>query len=241
MDKPPSNFFSLISHSRKYLSGIFFAAILFVQLFSCSNSAPVVTQVNAKVVYDFENEKDKPIQKLSLFLEMKSEVRRIDQIHIYHKETGYRWIINNPVIFETGSSQFAGYTNCQIAGVLNDIPNGEYQVCYYDAQGRETFSSFNINENTNKTSELKKIKPVFSDSEVKLLIAIYDEDSKLLFYSIPNEEFEVDKINQTFNSERIFKFNKKASYFRLFYETEDRVYIMPKVYKIPPKEETAKK
>lgn len=238
MDKPPSNFFSLISHLRKYLSGIFFTAIFSVLFFSCSNTAPVVSNINAKVVYDYDNAKDKPVQKLSVCLEMKSEVRRIEQINIYHPDTGYRWIIKNPVIFENNSLQYAGYTNCQIAGALNDIPEGEYQVCYYDAQGRETFTNFNITKNEKEVSNLTKLKKQITD--LKVYIAIYDEDSKVLFYSVPNEEFEVDKINQTFNSERIFKFNKKASYFRLFYETEDRVYIMPKVYKIPPKEETDK-
>lgn len=238
MDKPPSIFFSLISHSRKYLGGIFFATIFSIIIFSCSNTAPVVSNINAKVVYDYDNAKDKPVQKLSICLEMDSEVRRIEQINIYHKETGYRWIIKNPVIFETNEMQYAGYSNCQIAGVLNDIPDGEYQVCYYDAQGRETFTNFNISKNEKDISNLTKLKRQITD--LKVYIAIYDEDSKVLFYSVPDAEFEVDKINQTFNSEKIFKSNKKAAYFRLFYETEDRVYIMPKVYKIPPKEETDK-
>ncbi|MBQ0162335.1 MAG: hypothetical protein KBS84_04125 [Treponema sp.] len=241
MDKPPSNYFSLFSRFLKSLSGICLTVISVFIFFSCSNTAPEISKVNAKVVYDFENEKDKPVQKLSLFLEMKSEVRRIEQINVYHKDTGYRWVITNPAIFETGSNQFAGYSNCQIAGFLNDIPKGEYQVCYLDSQGRETYTQFEITKNENSISNLSKLKQYLGLENVQVWLACYDEDSKLLSYSNPDADFEINPASITYNGDKIFTKYKKAVYFRLMFEKDDKIYITPKVYKDSKTEEKVKK
>lgn len=235
MDKPPSNFYNKFSQIKKVLSGIFFTAIFVSIFFSCANTAPDISSINAKVVYDFENDKDKPVQKLTIFLEMKSEIRRIEQINIYHKKTGYRWIIKDPLLFETNSKQFAGYTNCQVAGILNDIPEGEYQVCYLDSQGRETFNTFLISKNEYSTKNLLKFKKDFSPEDYKLMLAVYDEESKLISYSVPEAKFEISKENMTYNGDSIFKTYSKASFFRLIYEGSEKIFIMPKVFKAEKK------
>lgn len=231
MDKPPSNFFNLFSQILKVTCLLFCFIFFSFFYFSCSNTAPDISNVNAKVIYDYENNADRPVQKLSIFLQMKSEVRRIEQINIYHKETGYRWIIKSPLIFETNSNQYAGYTNCQVAGILNEIPEGDYQVFYIDSQGRETFSNFSISKNENSIQNTKKIESYLASDETNLMLAVYDKDSKLISYSKPESKFEINKENQTYNGEIIFKTFSEASFFRLIFETKEKVYMLPKVFK----------
>ena len=61
-----------------------------INLVSCSNTAPAIVNCEAKVVFDFENEKDTPKQKMNLFLKMTSDVRRTETINVNHNSSGLK-------------------------------------------------------------------------------------------------------------------------------------------------------
>ena len=122
---------------------VLFCAFCF---FSCANNSPEISSVEAKIVYDFESEDAKPVQKLSFFLNMNSDVRRVENINVYNEETGYRWIINNPQLIQNeGSRQYAGYTYLTAAVADNGLmPQGKYTVFYLDSCGKDSFGFFNV-------------------------------------------------------------------------------------------------
>ena len=99
MDKPPPA-------TQKIL-----LLLLSTLFFSCSQTSPSVNSVEAYVVFDFDNEISKPQQRLSVFVNLESEVQRTSAIIVKNKENSYIWNVSYPSLISAGDSQWAGYTN----------------------------------------------------------------------------------------------------------------------------------
>lgn len=222
----------------KFLLSIF---LFFVSIFSfcgCQNSIPKGNSVNTKIIYDYENENLLPSQKLSFFLEMQSDVRRVDYINLYHEKSGYRWIISNPLISKVDKVYYTGYSNCVVSTNSffskkdNIIPNGDYNVYYMDAKGREFVQSFNLEYEQDfaslKCSDMIK---TLSEKDYSVFIGLYSQEGNLIFYGEPKQEWQVSKQNYSYNTNSIFNYDTKVSFFRIFYEYENQVFVMPKIEK----------
>lgn len=205
--------------------------VLFSALyFSCSNSAPVITSVEAKIVYDYESEKVRPVQKLSFFLSMDSDVRRVEYINVYNEDTGYRWIINSPNIIQTeGDRQYAGYTHLTAAVADNAlVPQGNYTVYYIDSCGNEAVNFFKVEydkDDAKLTSEKLLEKKSFDKNDI--MLAVYSMDSNLLFYDTPYVRF--GERNSVDFKEDVKINIPDAAYYRIFYKENNIIYIMPRV------------
>ena len=232
MDKNPFFHFKNFIAVKAKLPVLFSAVFIFIAV-SCQNSAPKVSKVYTKVVYDYENEDSFPVQKFSFFLQMDSDVRRIDSIQLYHKETGYRWVINNPLITKSDNTFYAGYTNCSSSSQDNFlIPKGAYSVCHIDSQGREAFSEFNLDYDESASSKhYGDIKEILDAENAILYIGVYSQDGELIYYGLPDKKWNVTKTNLVWNSDAVFKDNKNSAFFRIFYDIENCIYIAPKIMK----------
>lgn len=200
---------------------------------SCSNTAPQVVLSDAKVVFDFEDEKSVPKQKMNLFLKMDSDVRRAELLNIYHNRTGLRWIVSNPMISQAENYYYAGYTNIQGVSQSGErIPKGDYSVHYIDAEGREESTSFSINYDEKilamKSNEFLS---TLKNSNPKILIGIYSKELNLLFYGSPKKEWNVTKDMKNIKNELIFNSYSGSSFYRVFFVIDNNVFIMPQVEK----------
>lgn len=206
---------------------VLFCAFCF---FSCANNAPEISSVEAKIVYDFESEDAKPVQKLSFFLNMNSDVRRVENINVYNEETGYRWIINNPQLIQNeGSRQYAGYTYLTAAVADNGLmPQGKYTVFYLDSCGKDSFGFFNVEydrDDAKLTAKKLLEKKNFGRSSV--MIAVYSKESDLLFFDAPFAR--LGESEDLAYKEEVEKNFPEAAYYRIFYKSENIIYIMPKI------------
>lgn len=228
-------FFFLPQYLSKNASvfGFIFSIIFFPLLNSCSNDLPEGEAISTKIIYDFEKSSEKPIIKFSLFVKMKSDVRRVDYINLFHLESGYRWIIEEPILTKVNDDFYAGYTNC--SSVISDdynFPEGTYSVYYVDAKGEEYFTSFNLKYlDFPKSFSSDEFKNILNFEDKSIYIGMYSEDNSLVYYDKVMQNLEIDIFSGNYNLEEIFKLNNSAHYFRIFYDFDKVVYILPKVYK----------
>lgn len=217
-------------------SFLFFCALFF---FSCQNAQPKGNSVQAKFVYDFENETNPPTQKLSFFIELESDSRRVDFINLYHKKTGYRWILDKPLISKVDDKYFAGYTNCVFQPsydlekkAFQSFPEGEFDAFYVDAKGQDFFLSFELNYEKNFISEnYLQVQKALSNSECEFFLGLYSSDGTLIYYGKPDSSWNFSKENFSYDKNAIFKYNNEVNFFRIFYELKNEIYISPKIEK----------
>lgn len=214
----------------KYILLCFFSICL---ILSCSDSAPSIVNSEAKIVFDFQDEKSLPVQKMNLFVKMTSDSRRAESINVYHNESGYRWVINNPVISQVDNYYFAGYTNIQATGNTDSrLPEGEYSICYMDAQGREEYSTVRIKYDEKflkmKSDEILKF---VSNKNPVLYAGIYSKNQELIYFGTTKKEWNITKEMKDINRSRLFNSYKDAEFFRVFIELDDCVFVMPEINK----------
>lgn len=213
MDKPPTakNIFS---------QSIIFLLLVFLS--SCAMSVPEIVSVDAKVVFDYEDNESLPEQRLSVFTDMKSNVLRTASISVKEENSGYVWNLVYPTTISSSDKQWAGYTN--LAPVPNtNIKAGMYSVTYTNALGDEVKSDFAIMypEELNNSKALDV--PRILGNIQKENVAVFSKDSVLLFYGQRKRVWETD--------ERIFKEIDKSEYLRTCYSLGNVMCFMPKVYK----------
>ncbi len=204
-----------------------------VSFFSCSNTAPGIITTDCKLVFDYEDEKSFPVQKLNVCLKMDSDVRRVENINIYHSKSELRWVVLNPVITQADNYYYAGYTNLQsVPQMAETIPDGEYTVCFMDSAGREGYSKFDIQYDREFASmKLSQFLDDLKSHEPKIYVGIYSHDGTLLYYGVSRKEWNVTRNYENINELMIFSQYKEAEMFRVFYHLDNNVFIMPKVMK----------
>lgn len=228
MDKNP--FFKINSKFSLKFCLIIIASLFYL---SCSTNTPSIVSVDAKVIYDFESDGSKPVQKLNVFLRMDSDVRRVDSMTICHKQTGYRWVITNPMISHSDNTYYAGYTNLTGSSQNdNSLPQGEYSVFCIDASGRECYAEFSISLDF----DLEKIKSAdvvngYDPDTQFFHVGLYSQEANLLYYGAPKKDWQTPQKTFGLDSKKIFSQYKEASFYRVFNYRNNNVFILPKVQK----------
>lgn len=170
--------------------------LLIIQFFllSCSNVLPELEQSDYSVIFDYKNENLPPDVRLAVFMESKSDVRRFSRIRIKSLETGFIWDFDNieMVLESDGGSQWAGNTNLK-APENEVIPNGKYEVTYYNADEKYVSSSIEVEYDTSfydiKATEIEKI---MKENGGILKIAIYNKEKLMIYFGEKTEEFQTD-------------------------------------------------
>ena len=171
-------------------------SLLIIQFFllSCSNVAPELEQSDYSVIFDYKNENIPPDVRLAIFMESKSDVRRFSRIKIKSLETGFIWDFDNieMVLESDGGSQWAGNANLK-APENEVIPNGKYEVTYYNADEKYVSSSIEVEYDTSfydiKATEIEKI---MKENGGILKIAIYNKEKLMIYFGEKTEEFQTD-------------------------------------------------
>jgi len=219
MDKPPPA-------TQKIL-----LLLLSTLFFSCSQTSPSVNSVEAYVVFDFDNEISKPQQRLSVFVNLESEVQRTSAIIVKNKENSYIWNVSYPSLISAGDSQWAGYTNI-VPCTGETIPQGFYTVTYCNALGETVDSSFSISYNKDLCEKTSNEAVLLLGNIKQEKIAIYSHEGMLLFFDA--------KKRQWTNDEKIWAEFKDATSYRTCYTLGKTMCLMPYVYKEALEEENGR-
>ncbi len=130
---------------KKALYTLLIVALFSFISFSCVDSSPSVNSLNHIILYDYENEDEAPIERLGVYIDLKSDPKRIDSMLIYSHEGNFSWHIENPlsVIDNSREITWVGSSNMRPARGAT-IPEGRYTVTYFDLAQQKVENFFFI-------------------------------------------------------------------------------------------------
>lgn len=209
MEEPPPN-------------KICFLAILFIAIcfcVSCTEDKVAIVYAKPNIVLDFA-ETGIPLQRLSVFVQITSNVRRLDYIVV--KSGEYTWTIEEPFIFEYEEKSWAGYMHLEPPSNLGKFPKGKYSFEVVDAIGGKAEGSFSVSYDDELIDKEFSAK-IFSARKWKERVAVYSEQSELLYFDAPKEDWKNDK--------QVFSFVKDSDFLRCVFEIGMQICFAPKIYK----------
>lgn len=156
---------------------------------SCSQNVPELTKSNYSVIFDYLEEEKLPSARLSVFMESDSDVRRYNRIQITSKESGFIWDFDEISRLNTNGTQWAGNTNL-IVPENEEIPEGLYEIIYYNADEKNDLVYMSVTYDTNlysMTSE--EVSEYMKKNNAISEIVIYDADGNILYFGTKTLNF----------------------------------------------------
>lgn len=220
MKKPPP------ADNRNFSLAFFIAAafVFSFSLFSCSDDPVATAAVQANLIMDWEDGQSLPVERLSVFVELSSNVRRVESFSV--KSGEYSWNVDSPILFESGSRKWAGWTHLEpppaAPGKRAAFPLGSYEAECVDAAGKKDKAVFAIVINAAlREATSDKIEGLVSVPQKR--VAVYSDSGELLYFDSAK--------NNWLNDEAIFSGVKDSAYYRNSISAGSALCFMPKIYK----------
>ena len=191
---------------------------------ACAEDPVNISYTQAYLVFDWQDEENPPEQRLCVFEELSSNVRRLESISV--RRGSFVWNVDAPILLQTGERQWAGGARLEPPladnGETGIFEQGEYFVECLDSAGEKADSTFSIVYNAAlleaKSGEVGEI---VKSAQKKL--AVYSETNELLYFDAPRENW--------FDAEAVFKAVKNSSFYRETFSTGSVICFMPKILK----------
>ena len=191
---------------------------------SCSDDAVDVTTVSANLILDWQDERSLPEERLSVFVEVSSNARRVESFSV--KSGDYTWNVESPILFQDQNRQWAGWPHLSPPpgsdGERGLFPLGEYLVECVDAAGKKDTATFSIVIN----AALLDSDPRQAESilyYVTKKVAVYSESNELLYFDAAK--------NNWFDDAAIFAGVNDSAFYRNTLSSGSALCLMPKIFK----------
>ncbi len=173
--------------SFSFISLILAAALVFFA--SCSQNTPELYSSDYSVIFDYADQENPPVARLSVFAASGSDVRRYQKIKITSVETGYTWETEVISMLDTSDVQWAGCTN--IAAPSGEkLPTGKYELTYYNADEKEYSLSIQVRYDADLYEVLLPGLAEFMEKNRGIeKIAIYDKQHLLIYFGNRTSDF----------------------------------------------------
>ncbi len=174
---------------------LFILCILLFFCFSCEDSNPTLGTVRHMVLYDYNDNRLVPLEKLAIYVELQADPMRIESLSIESLDTGYVWIIDNPQYVNSNDNDndkvWIGSSNILPSRQFL-LPRGSYIARYTDVAQRNAEIAFSIDT-------LVTASDIQEDEYTRKNIAIYDDNDNLLYFgssvSLDSDEEILEKFN----------------------------------------------
>ena len=176
-------------HRKNFSFISLFLAAALVFFASCSQNTPELYSTDYSVIFDYADEENPPVARLSVFAASGSDVRRYQKIKITSLESGYSWETEVISMLDTADVQWAGCTNI-VAPAGEKLPTGKYELTYYNADEKE----YSVTIQVRYDAELYELLlPGLSEFMGKNRgiekIAIYDKQHILIYFGDRTSDF----------------------------------------------------
>lgn len=181
-----------------------------------------VSAVQAHLILDWEDEQSLPVERLSVFVETSSNVRRFESFSV--KAGDYTWNVDSPIFFQSGDRQWAGWPHLEPAPNFEKalFPLGNYQVECVDAAGKKDTASFSVVVNAALLdANVGQVDGLLMSSQKR--VAVYSSSNELLYFDARKSNWISD--------EAVFSGVKDSSYFRDVFMSGNTLCFMPKKFK----------
>lgn len=195
---------------------------------ACSDDALDLARINSSLVLDFADSESLPSQRLSVWAEVSSNVRRVESILVQNGE--YSWRIDEPLLISEGQRQWAGYMRLEPSPLENSFVPGSYSVKITDAAGNTADGSFRLSYDM----ELSEKNAAFASEKLSAAVsrvAVYSESGDLLYFAKGEPSWYTDS--------DIFRAYKDADFFRRVISGGGVVCLLPKTYRDGDKSDVA--
>lgn len=173
---------------------------------SCSQVEPKIEYAKPVVVFEYSNTNRLPQQRLSVFVESKSDVRRISKIKVISNETKLEWISTDLQKIDISERMYVGNSNFVVPNNMS-IPSGNYTFIYSNEDQKETSIDFTLDYDKKlKDITLSQIDEYALENKYIKNIVIYDSDLVCIFYGLEPESMK--------NKKDIIKQYKNAVYYK---------------------------
>lgn len=177
---------------EKKISLLFLVASLFVFFVSCTDSEPKMISGTSYVIFDFKDTESLPSQRLSVFVEASSDVRRVSRILVSSRESSYEWNCENPLVFSEDKRKWTGYTD--FASPENvPLPQGIYDVRYFDAEERISDVIVTVMYDKDILSMTSGEAATDLSGKFNEKIAVYDRNRTLIFFDGRKDSWKSDE------------------------------------------------
>lgn len=210
---------------RQNCSIVFFIIAVVCSLLSlesCASSETSLDDIGVSVIFEYSSEDSFPKQRISAFVEVASEVKKIKSISITYNDTGLKWIVEEPRLVSSSAKSintkkyFAGYSQFR-PEEKSFFPSGRYTFTAetYDGSIEELnfYVSYPSYLKTSRGIDIPSIINVKYDT----YYAVYDDDS-LIYYGEELEDWS--------NKNNILKNYENAKYCRICYKFNGNVICM---------------
>lgn len=198
----------------------FFLSLLIV-FSGCSNNVTAVQKTDLNLIFDYSVTPDEPQIRMSVFLQPSQNSKRAKSIRIKSPDDSYEWEATDLINFQEYDNFFSGFTNFCLPEGLK-FPQGVYNITYTEADQSENkiSASLYVSEDFYKLKAADFNNSVI-DKTFNQKLAVYDENSNLLYYGENNSDFN--------NTAGILKKYKKAESKQIIWTANDNsiIALMP--------------
>ena len=191
---------------------------------SCSEDPIDAASVQANLILDWEDDQSLPSERLSVFIELSSNVRRVESFTVASGE--YSWNVDSPILFESGGRQWAGWPHLEPPPAKNGqrplFPLGNYEVECVDAAGKKDKATFSIIINAALLdANASQVEGLIHAPQKR--VAVYSDSGELLYFDSAKSNW--------LGGATIFNGVKDSSYYRDTIASGSALCFMPKKYK----------
>lgn len=148
---------------------------------SCEETDASIKSVSSSCVFSYQDEQSMPKMWLSVYVQTEDDVRRLENIIVTNRNSGYKWMIKNPVFIANGNRKWAGFSKI-LPAQGDSLSIGLYDIKITDATGEEDSGSFMISYSadllTSPSSEIKKI----VKGNISENLVLYDSNGTIIYY-----------------------------------------------------------
>ncbi len=178
----------------------------------------------ASLVLDWQDNENPPLSRLSVFVNLSSNARRLESIQV--RKGDFTWNIDSPILFESAERQWAGSPRLQPPAGRNGSPGvfeeGLYTVECVDASGEKAAGTFTLSYNAALlNAKAGEVEGILRSPQKRF--ALYSDSNELLYYDAAKDNWRDD--------EAIFKGVKDSSFYRSALSAGSAVCFMPKIFK----------
>lgn len=173
---------------------------------------------------DWQENDGFPEQRLSVFVELASNVRRVEYLCVKYGD--YVWTVESPVLLESGGRQWAGSPRLEpppgANGTKGAFAPGDYIVECVDSAGEKTEGTFFVAyDKTLLEADVQGLLEKLPATRERY--AVYSDSNELLYFDMANDRW--------YDDDAIFKDVKDSSFYRKALLSGNVVCFMPKIFK----------
>ncbi len=208
---------------------VIFITLVTVSLASCADESIRASDIGVNIVFDYESYDSLPRQRLSAYVKVDSDVKRIKTITVSNSTYPLEWKVNSPRLVSNNpkaigteprskndAKYYAGYSNFTVEKGMS-FPTGSYKFTCTDYDDKTFDFNFYVSYPSYLSNARASEYPSVFTSGYSVFYAIY-ADGILVYYGEKNPDWD--------NPAKLKDYYENATSYRVCYKLNGNVVCM---------------